>query len=37
LHARRLSFEHPTEHVERTFESPIPDDMREFIDFVAGL
>ena len=37
LHARRLSFEHPIERVERTFESPIPDDMRKFIDFVAGL
>jgi 23S rRNA pseudouridine1911/1915/1917 synthase len=37
LHARRLTFEHPAEGVERTFESPIPDDMREFIDFAAGL
>ncbi len=37
LHARRLSFDHPAERVERTFESPMPDDMREFIDFVAGL
>ncbi len=37
LHARRLSFEHPTEGIERSFESPIPDDMREFIDFAAGL
>ncbi|MBL0123449.1 MAG: 23S rRNA pseudouridine(1911/1915/1917) synthase RluD [Betaproteobacteria bacterium] len=37
LHARRLSFEHPMEGVERTFEAPIPDDMREFIDFAAGL
>jgi len=37
LHARRLTFEHPREGVERTFEAPIPDDMREFIDFAAGL
>ena len=37
LHARKLAFEHPTEGVERTFEAPIPDDMRDFIDFAAGL
>ena len=37
LHARRLTFEHPAEGVERTFEAPIPDEMREFIDFAAGL
>ena len=37
LHARRLTFEHPAEGVERTFEAPIPDDLREFIDFAAGL
>ena len=37
LHARKLTFDHPGEGVERTFEAPIPDDMREFIDFAAGL
>ena len=37
LHARKLSFDHPAEGIERTFEAPIPDDMREFIDFAAGL
>ncbi|MEP7155157.1 MAG: 23S rRNA pseudouridine(1911/1915/1917) synthase RluD [Betaproteobacteria bacterium] len=37
LHARKLSFDHPTENVERTFEAPLPEDMREFIDFAAGL
>ena len=37
LHARRLTFEHPVEGVERSFEAPIPDDMRELIDFAAGL
>ena len=37
LHARRLTFEHPADGVERTFEAPIPDDMREFIEFAAGL
>ena len=37
LHARKLTFEHPVEGVERTFEAPIPDDLREFIDFAAGL
>ena len=37
LHARKLSFDHPAEGIERTFEAPIPADMREFIDFAAGL
>ena len=37
LHARKLSFDHPAEGIERTFEAPIPDDMREFIDFAAAL
>ncbi len=37
LHARKLTFEHPLEGGERSFEAPVPDDMREFIDFVAGL
>lgn len=37
LHAKRLTFEHPAEGTERTFEAPIPADLREFIDFVAGL
>jgi 23S rRNA pseudouridine1911/1915/1917 synthase len=37
LHARRLTFEHPVDGVERSFEAPIPDDMRELIDFAAGL
>jgi 23S rRNA pseudouridine1911/1915/1917 synthase len=37
LHARRLSFEHPVDGAERTFDAPIPDDMSEFIEFAAGL
>ena len=37
LHARKLSFDHPVECIERTFEAPIPDDKREFIDFASGL
>ena len=37
LHARKLSFDHPVEGIERTFEAPIPDDLRDFIDFAAGL
>ena len=37
LHARRLSFVHPLEGVERTFEAPLPAEMRAFIEFVAGL
>ncbi|MEO8102003.1 MAG: 23S rRNA pseudouridine(1911/1915/1917) synthase RluD [Betaproteobacteria bacterium] len=37
LHARRLTFDHPVEGTERSFEAPMPDDMRDFVDFAAGL
>lgn len=37
LHARRLSFAHPTTGAESTFDAPLPADMRDFIDFAAGL
>jgi 23S rRNA pseudouridine1911/1915/1917 synthase len=37
LHAKKLSFVHPSTGAECACESPLPEDMREFIDFVAGL
>jgi len=37
LHARRLTLVHPVSEREMLFESPVAGDMREFIDFVAGL
>ncbi|MBL8523202.1 MAG: 23S rRNA pseudouridine(1911/1915/1917) synthase RluD [Betaproteobacteria bacterium] len=37
LHARRLTLVHPSSGQEMVFESPVADDMREFIDFTAGL
>jgi 23S rRNA pseudouridine1911/1915/1917 synthase len=37
LHARRLALIHPVGGEEMIFESPVATDMREFIDFVAGL
>jgi len=37
LHARKLAFEHPTTAAECTFEAPIPEDMRDLIEFVAGI
>lgn len=32
LHARSLSFEHPTQGNRRSFESPIPPDMKQVLD-----
>ncbi len=37
LHARRLTLVHPVAGDERTFEAPVAPDMRDFIDYVAGL
>jgi 23S rRNA pseudouridine1911/1915/1917 synthase len=37
LHARRLTLEHPVSGETSLFEAPIPEDMRDLIDFVAGL
>jgi 23S rRNA pseudouridine1911/1915/1917 synthase len=37
LHARRLALSHPITGVEQVFESPIATDMRDFIEFAAGL
>jgi 23S rRNA pseudouridine1911/1915/1917 synthase len=34
LHAGRLSFAHPVTGKEMTFESPLPEDMAEVIDFL---
>ncbi len=32
LHARLLAFEHPTTHMNMSFEAPIPEDMANLID-----
>jgi 23S rRNA pseudouridine1911/1915/1917 synthase len=37
LHARRLSFTHPLSGKTVNFEAPVPADMRDFIDAMAGL
>ena len=37
LHARRLTLEHPVSSEEMTFEAPVAEDMRAFIEFAAGL
>jgi 23S rRNA pseudouridine1911/1915/1917 synthase len=31
LHARRLSFVHPTEHTRMSFEAPLPDDFKSLL------
>lgn len=36
LHARQLTFDHPAKGDSVTFEAPIPEDMRQLIDFVAA-
>lgn len=35
LHARQLTFDHPSTGESVTFEAAIPDDMRELIEFVS--
>ena len=37
LHARRLTLVHPLNGETCVFEAPIPEDMRDLIDFCAGL
>lgn len=37
LHARKLTLDHPLDGKPRLFEAPIPEDLRDLIDFVAGL
>jgi 23S rRNA pseudouridine1911/1915/1917 synthase len=36
LHAARLSFRHPTTGEEMTFESPLPEDLRDALDRARG-
>ena len=37
LHARRLTLDHPLDGKTTVYEAPIPADMRDLIDFCAGL
>jgi 23S rRNA pseudouridine1911/1915/1917 synthase len=37
LHARKLSLEHPVLGGMHTYEAPVPDDLRDLIEFVSGL
>jgi 23S rRNA pseudouridine1911/1915/1917 synthase len=37
LHARKLSFNHPRDGREVVFEVPMPPDMQDFVEYVAGL
>jgi 23S rRNA pseudouridine1911/1915/1917 synthase len=37
LHARKLTLEHPVTGGLHTYEAPLPDDLRDLIEFVASL
>ena len=36
LHARQLTFDHPVDGDSVTFQAPVPEDMRQLIDFIAA-